>query len=505
MPAKSLTVELQPKQRRLLRLVDESPATWIGYGGSRGGAKSYGIDAVMLIRRMKYAATSGCIMRRTFDLVRENHIDRMTECWPWLAQYWRASDKEFQLPNRSKIAFRYAENPGDVKLMIGKQYMDIFVDQAEQFSEDELTTIKSCVRWPALPEGVKPKLALSFNPGDQGAAFLKRIFYDHDYRGKERPGDYEFIQAYGWDNIVWGMDILKKRHITPYEYYYKWNSDQRFQFFIEETDYGRDLDAKPKALRLAWLLGSFDKFVGQYFDCWNEEFHVKHIPPAAHGTIWLGLDWGFGHDAAALWCSQIERRMTSVYREHVESGASPRLLAMKIVEMTPEAERPRLRAIYMSHDAFGKKDERDTVAIQMGQVFRAAGLPWPIQATRDTGDRDGHYGGPALVYDMLKARELFISPYCEKLIKTIPMVSRDEVKREKTVSFEGDDSYDALVYALKDRLSPAAKPAELVVQEQAEAIKNPEARFYFLLRHALEGPQKKSFGVAIPSMWGGTY
>ena len=71
MPAKSLTVELQPKQRRLLRLVDESPATWIGYGGSRGGAKSYGIDAVMLIRRMKYAATSGCIMRRTFDLVPE--------------------------------------------------------------------------------------------------------------------------------------------------------------------------------------------------------------------------------------------------------------------------------------------------------------------------------------------------------------------------------------------------------------------------------------------------
>ena len=63
----SINVPLQPKQIELLRLVESSPATWISYGGSRGGAKSHGLRAAMLLRRLKHAGTRGLVFRKTFE------------------------------------------------------------------------------------------------------------------------------------------------------------------------------------------------------------------------------------------------------------------------------------------------------------------------------------------------------------------------------------------------------------------------------------------------------
>jgi hypothetical protein len=76
-----IRVPLQPKQKRLLRLVEESPATWIGYGGSRGGAKSHAARAIMLIRRLAYPGTRGCIFRRTYEKVREEQPTRLRILW----------------------------------------------------------------------------------------------------------------------------------------------------------------------------------------------------------------------------------------------------------------------------------------------------------------------------------------------------------------------------------------------------------------------------------------
>src|SRR5215471_2867072 len=122
-----LEIPLQPKQFELLRLVEDSPATWIAYGGSRGGAKSHGLRAVMLSRRLKYPRTRGLIFRRTHDQLWQNHIQSLFDQYPFMRDWYHTGHRELTLPNGSVIVFGYAEHPGDISAFQGQQFLDIGV------------------------------------------------------------------------------------------------------------------------------------------------------------------------------------------------------------------------------------------------------------------------------------------------------------------------------------------------------------------------------------------
>ena len=471
----NLEISLQPKQIQLLALVEDSPATWIGYGGSRGGAKSYAARAIMLKRRFDNPGTKGAIFRRTYDLVRENHVDKMLEEYPFLRPMYHMGDKELRLPNGSVIAFRYGETPADIKAYIGKEYQDIVVDQAEMLTPGELATLKSCCRRPGVPD-TACKFILTFNPGNVGHAELKRVFTDRNFTSKERPSDYAFIPAYGWDNVEWCRTALTEDGLTADDYYNHWDSDKRFEYFITRSQYGRDLNALPAAMRLGWLLGSMDTFAGQYFDCFSVERHVKPCQPEPYHSKWIGIDWGFAHEAACYWNSQVQAKLTAVYREWCGAGRSPRALAQEIIDRTPEAEREHVKAIWLSHDAFSKRDEHDSVAQQMGEVFTKAKLPFPISGGRD------RVGRAALIYDMLRHDELVIDPKCVRLIECLPMLTRDEDNPEDTVKFGGDDPYDAFAHSLTGRLKLKPRPKEDAIREHGDTIDDPLSRWFYLTK-----------------------
>lgn len=472
-------IRLQPKQRRLLRMIsDPSGPSWIGYGGSRGGAKSYAIRAVLLLRALAAPNRRLVLLRRTWPQLRENHVEPMRAEFPALfAAGWHEQNRELTLPNGSCIAFRYAENLADVNAMLGKEYWIAAVDQAEMFTERELTIIKSCCR--STVDAAR--LLLTFNPGNVGLPFLKRIFADHDYRPGEDASDYGFIQAYGWDNVEWARSALTRKHI-PIAEYFAWPEKQRFEFFITSTQYGKELNALPTALRIGWLLGEMGRFSGQFYDNFDPERHIGDAQPAHWQDRWIGIDWGFAHNSVALWCSRSENGVIQVYREFAASGRSPRALAQEIVDRTPPPERKHIVSAWLSHDAFARVDERDTIGAQIGAVMSAAGLPTPWPATRDV------VGSAALIYDLLRSNELLIDPSCASLIATISMVSRDPARPEHPVKFLGDDAFDALRYALKDRLNATTEPAEITTAKKAAAIKDPIARWFFLLRAKYEQP-----------------
>lgn len=452
-----IEVPLQPKQKQLYEMVENSTATWIGFGGARGGSKSHAIRAIMLLRRLKYANTRGCIFRRTWDKLRENHIEPLFRQYPFMAEWYNSQNKEVTLPNKSVVAFRYAEQQKDMKQInsfIGKEYMDFFVDQAEMLTEKETLTLKTCTRWPGVPDD-QCKFVASFNPGNVGHAFLKRIFYDKKYNEKERSQDYAFLQAFGWDNIEWSRTALKRDCISNRTYYHEWTEEQRFKYFIENSQTGRDLNALPQSMRIGWLLGSMDKFAGQYFDVFDPEVHVSPCHLEDWHSRWVGIDWGFGHNSAAHWFAQPEHRKTATYREFVANGRSPRALAQEICDRTPEDERKRIETIYLSHDAFAQRTEQKTISDQMGEVFKANHLPFPTMASKDV------VGGATLIYDMLKNDEIAIDPCCVNLIETLPMITRDEDDLEKTVKFDGDDAYDSFRYGLKDRMRERQAPIEV--------------------------------------------
>jgi hypothetical protein len=106
------------------------------------------------------------------------------------------------------------------------------------------------------------------NPGNVGHDFMRRIFVDREYNENEKPEDYEFIQAYGADNLEWSLPaLLADNGITPEAWhkltadeqdevrehlsriYYGWSDRERFEYFVSRSDYGRNLNALPSQER----------------------------------------------------------------------------------------------------------------------------------------------------------------------------------------------------------------------------------------------------------------
>jgi hypothetical protein len=116
--------------------------------------------------------------------------------------------------------------------------------------------------------------------------------------------------------------------------------------------------------------------------------------------VWLGIDWGFEHDAAIYWFTTSPAGKTYIYRELVINHTGPKALAERIVELSigPDGKPEKPLEIHLSFDTFAKRTDADPIANQMAEVFKKAGWPWPTEATRDKVGRE------QLMYEMLKDR-----------------------------------------------------------------------------------------------------
>jgi hypothetical protein len=458
-------LRFQPKQSAFDWLIEDSPASWVGYGGARGGAKSGAARRTMLRRRIEYPGSTGFIMRRVWKDVRENHVEKFFAEFPQFEPYYHAEHHEIVIPVQpaSRIVFTYAENERDLRRkFLGPEFMDGFVDQAEQFTEQELVLMKTSCRLPAAGgrTGARAKFGLFFNPGGPGTAFLRRIFKTGEYHENENPADYAFVQAYGWDNVEWCREALGQDGLSEDDFY-DWSDEKRFTYFIERSQYGRELNALPEAMRLGHLLGSFDQFAGQYFDIFDPRRHVREEPQLpAWLARWISVDWGFEHPAAVYWHAQAEKDRTVTYRELVKNRLAPRELAREIIKRTGTE---KISAVYLSPDAFARRTDENTIAEQMGEVLAEHGLPRPALAD------DDRIGGWMLMYQLLQADCWTITPSCRKLIETLPLLVRDETDPEDALKMDGDDAADAARYGLKSRLGLKAPPlSERIAQRLAD-------------------------------------
>jgi phage terminase large subunit len=261
-----LTIDLQPKQTQLYNLVEKSDCTNIGYGGSRGGGKSYGARSVVLLRRIEHPKTSALIFRRTYGELFANHIDRLFKEHPELRIYYNVGNKTLNLPNAlggGTIVFGHAENPGDIYSFQGQEFMDILVDEATTLTQSEIDFLRTCKRWKGVSDR-SCKMILTCNPGGVGHTYIKRVMIDKQFQDNEIADSFAFIPAFGWDNIEWAREALKADGLKA-KHYYSWSDQERFQYFITRTQYGRDLNALPETLRIQHLLGRWDYFEGQVF------------------------------------------------------------------------------------------------------------------------------------------------------------------------------------------------------------------------------------------------
>lgn len=259
----SFRFPLQPKQQKLRELMNSSHVTDIGYGGARGGGKSHGARDIILMRRLEFPGTTGVIFRRTFKDLNDNHIEPLFRQRPDMRQWYKQDVTSLYCPNGSVLKFRYYEHPGEVRAELGKEYMDILVEEAGQWIEDDLTFLRTCRRAPGYQD-YQCKTLYTFNWGGVGHNYLKRVFWDKNYKDKERSEDFEFIHAFGWDNWEWVRPHFEPLGIFARDYY-AWTDERRFQEFVTKSQYGRTLDILPEHDRKKFLLGVADDFEGQVF------------------------------------------------------------------------------------------------------------------------------------------------------------------------------------------------------------------------------------------------
>src|SRR5262249_18336456 len=127
------------------------------------------------------------------------------------------------------------------------------------------------------------------------------------------------------------------------------------------------------------------------------------------------------------------------YREFLQSGLSPRMLAQAITE---RSGRERISEVFLSPDAFAHRTSEASIAEQLGDVLVADGFPRPAPAD------DDRIGGWQWMYQMLESNSWVITDNCSELIQCLPHLVHDEARKEDVRKVDGDDSADAARYGL---------------------------------------------------------
>ena len=207
----------------------------IGFGGARGGGKSWSVRTKAKLLALNYAGIKILIVRRTFPELVNNHIEFLRTELFGIAKYTE-NKKVFTFANGSTIKFGYCNNDKDLDQYQGAEYDIVFLDEATQLQEMWIKKITACVR------GVNdfPKrIYYTCNPGGASHGYFKRLFIDKAYEDGERAEDYSFIQSLVTDNKA---------------------------LMASQPDYIKQLEALPPKLREAWLYGRWDIFEGQFFE-----------------------------------------------------------------------------------------------------------------------------------------------------------------------------------------------------------------------------------------------
>ena len=467
------SVALSPKAIQAFKMMeDTSPDAplLIGWGGAKGGSKSFSARTLAILRRQVHPGTAACIFRKTYPDLRDTHILNMQKEWPELfAKFWSADAKAILYPDGGSISFVYADTFQDVLALRGREYGDLFIDEATDLDEASIKALFSTAR--SSVANFTPKIFLGFNPGGPGHGFVRRIFIDKELEPAEAEMHPAFIQAYAWDNHIWVQNALKRDHLSV-QAYFSWDEETRKQYFLAHSDYVKMLLTQVDYLRDAWLWGKWDVFAGQFFTCWDPDRHVyldKKVKIQPWWTKWISIDYGFRHPASAHWHAADFDGKTYTYREHVATGRTPTEFGADVAMLTrASGDFEQIDSVWLSPDAFGTKHSDRTYADEIGDELDVEGIPRPERADND------RKGGAALLFQMLKEETWAISDNCPLLIKCLPTLVHDEkgtgdvLKVDAVDGRGGDDTYDDVRYGLKSRQRFAKKPVDMLVAEKAK-------------------------------------
>lgn len=127
-----------PNEKQKLFL--KAKAKHIGFGGARGGGKSWAVRTKAKLLALKYAGIKILIVRRTYPELVNNHINILRRDLIGIAKY-NDKDKVLKFVNGSTINFMYCAKDQDLDHLQGNEFDVIFLDEATMLSEYQMKSI----------------------------------------------------------------------------------------------------------------------------------------------------------------------------------------------------------------------------------------------------------------------------------------------------------------------------------------------------------------------------
>ena len=401
----------------------------VGYGGARGGGKSWSVRTKAKMLAANYPGIKLLIVRRTYPELLNNHINPLRVELHGIARY-NKSEKCFTFTNGSTIRFGYCNNDGDLEQYQGAEYDVIFLDEATQLQEIWIKKINACVR------GVNrfPKRTYyTCNPGGAGHGYIKRLFIDRKYEDGENPDDYSFIQALVTDNKA---------------------------LMASQPDYQKQLESLPPKLRAAWLYGQWDVYEGQFFEDFRLTPDAEKCRDAGISVEDAARQGRWTHVIEPLDLNAGSRRGWEIYRSYDFGYEKPFSCAWwavdydgtiyRIMELygctdtpnegvkwTPDQQFREIKRIEQQHPwlagkniqgvadpAIWDKSRGESIAetaIRCGVYFR------PGDNARIAGWMQCHY---RLQFDVNGYPRMYVFSNCRGFIRTVPLMMYDQYKVE---------------------------------------------------------------------------
>lgn len=443
MPIKELNLGKPNKKQAMMF---KSRKRHIGYGGARGGGKSWAVRAKAIMLAFRYPGIRIGIARKTYPELISNHINILREQLYGIVRY-NDRDKIMRFPNKSTITFRYCASDKDLDSWQGQEFDILFLDEAGLFPEEHIKKMVACVR--GANEFPK-RVYYTMNPGGVSHGYLKRLFVDKKYEEGENPDDYEFIQALVQDNTA---------------------------LMESDPDYIKQLEMLPPKLKEAWLHGSWDVFEGVFFEDfmdnpdgydtrqWSHVITPFKIPE--HWNIYRSYDYGYAKPfSVGYWAvsdNNTVYRIAEIYgctktpNEGVKWDALTQ--AVKIKEF--EDGHPLLKGKHIqgiADPAIFAADGGESVA----DTMRKAGVYfYPGDNSRIAGWMQFHY---RLAFNEKGIPRLYVFNTCKAFIRTIPLQMYSETHSEDLDTKLEDHVVDETRYFLMSR------PVKPLVKEMHESI-----------------------------------
>ena len=411
----------RPSEKQRLFMLDTHK--YIGYGGARGGGKSWAVRHKAVLLCYKYPGIKVLIVRKTYPELWDNHIEpliKMLKCYQEdpekrLAIY-NDQKKFISFQNGSKILFRYCDTDKDADRFQGIEVDVLFIDEATQQSESRLQKLSASVR------GVNPfpkRVYYTMNPGGEGHNWAKRLFIEQRYLDNEEAGQYSFIKSLVTDNTA----LMKA-----------------------QPDYVKQLEALPAKLREAWLNGNWDVYEGQFFEDFVPATHIIEpfdltLGERRYWKIIRSYDFGYHRPFSCGWTAVSNDGTMYRILEYYGCNGEPN----EGLRMSPDQQFKEIAEIERSHpwlkdrniegvadpsiwDGSRGESVADTAA-KYG-LFFAKGIN-----DRTAGWMQCHY---RLQTDENGIARFYVFSNCTEFIRTIPLLMYSD-KKPEDLDTDGED------------------------------------------------------------------